>query len=718
MLLPYLGSTPNVWNTCMVFFQACLLLGYLYAHKSISLLGIKKQSLIHLLLLLLGLLTLPVVIPDNWSAPSCQNPIPDLILLMIRTIGIPFFLLSSTAPMLQRWFSCTGHSTSKDPYFLYAASNAGSILGLLSYPFIVEPILPLSNQTALWRSGYIVMIVLIGIRAVSLLLINKNNKAEHDLETKLQSKENNLPARTKIKWILLSLVPSSLMLGVTTFISSEIAAVPLLWVVPLFIYLVTFILVFAKKMLFSHKLMIRLMPAVIIITTISMLFNKSVLTLLCFAPHLLLLFIVSMVCHGELAKTRPSVSFLTQFYLCISLGGFLGGFFNSIIAPLVFKTVLEYPLIIICSCLLMPNINIDIDNDNSKNKKYTTVFDILFPAAIFLYIILLWNLLSDKNIRPEWIKNFFVVIAPCILCYTFAKRPLRFALGICALMLSTNLISFSMKKILITERSFFGVHKIMHNSLTNINYLINGKTIHGAQSTLEANKDEPLTYYHKKSPIGQLFGEINETNKDKNLKIAVVGLGAGSLISYGAENQEWTFYEIDPLVKKIAEDKRFFTYLHDSKCKYKIILGDARLSLKDAPEKYFDLIVLDAFSSDSIPLHLLTKEAVELYSKKITDNGILAFHISNIYLNLWPLLGNLADYFKMFSIVQVDTSLTQDDISQGKRNSIWALMTRDKINLGKLVFDPRWMWRSSEKNPQIGIWSDDYSNIFSLIRWR
>ena len=708
MILPLLGSAPNVWNTCIVFFQAMLLLGYIYAHKSISWLGVRRQATLHAVLLFLPLLFLPIAIPNGWFPPTDKNPVPWLLILMTISVGFPFLVVSANAPMLQKWFSSTSHKASEDPYFLYVASNLGSMLALIGYPFLIEQKLRLTDQSYFWTVFYLILVIFILTCAIFLwrspVLIAKSPSEE--------SKNSLLPLNLKVKWILLSMVPSSLMLSVTTYLSTDIASVPLLWVVPLAIYLFSFVLVFAKKPLFSHELMVRIMPIMVLPVMIYIFSEQTKVIWLTFLLHLLTLFVASMVCHGELARTRPSTDHLTEFYLWISFGGFLGGLFNALVAPVIFKTVIEYPLALVLACLLRPNLGSKTESPQEKK------LDFILPAVLGFFCFILFYGFHTFDMKPDWLSNLLTFGLPAILCYSFATRPIRFGIGIGLIIMISTLCINAKANVLYTERSFFGVHRVILDSEAKYSeekchYLVHGRILHGAQSTNSARRHESLTYFYKTGPIGQVFTAFQD-DKTKS-KIAVIGLGTGSLASYARSDQTWTFYEIDPVVKKIAENEKLFTFLKDCYGKYNIVLGDGRLSIKKAPDHYYDIFVLDAFSSDSIPTHLITKEALKLYLDKLATGGVLAFHISNQYLNLEPILENLASDAGLVASIQFDSNINEIEKALGKKPSKWVIMARKEKDLGKLAGDKR--WKLLTYNSKFPLWSDDFSNILSIFNW-
>jgi len=710
MILPYFGSSPNVWNTCMVFYQACLLFGYLYAHVSIAILGVKKQSIVHLILILIPLIFLPIAIPENWYPPALQNPIPFVLMIMATTIGFPFFVLSATAPMVQKWFSSTGHKSAHDPYFLYVASNLGSMLILISYPFLVEPNLRLVQQSKFWQFLYLLFIVLIFLCVIFLLRskgtpdllenVSEGKNVQHsNLETSL-SKEQ------RIRWILLSFVPSSLMLGVTTYISTDLSPVPLIWILPLVLYLLTFIIVFSVKPILKHEHMVFAMPYIVLFSLVYIFSNGRPIWFVFFL-HLFVFFICTMVCHGELVRTRPSTKYLTEFYIWMSLGGCLGGIFNAIVAPIIFKEVIEYPLALIVACFLRPS--------QAKKEKESMLDYLLFFALIAFAIIGLKTLFEEiRNqnnnflTNPYWLKQAIMYGVPAaFVAIKYHKNSIMFGTGIAAIILVYAFYLNEVKKPVYVGRNFFGIHRIYEDKSSGYISLHHNTTLHGSQRISEKDYCIPTTYYDPGGPIGQMFKVFIEDKTKKN--IAVVGLGAGSLSCYGREDQTVVFYEIDPAIVKLTTEKDFFTYLEVSDPETFVVFGDGRLRFKRAKWHFYDFIILDAFSSDAIPVHLLTRESLRLYLSKLRKNGIIAFHTSNRYLRLPPVIGNLAKDLNLSSIVQYD----QGD--SYRTSSEWVLLARKKEYFKELVNDPR--WRMLEGNPKLKMWTDDYSNIFEIFEF-
>ncbi len=706
MILPMLGSTPAVWNTCMLFYQAMLLLGYLYAHLTTTFMKVRTQAMLHIGVLLLPLLVIPISIPFGWEPTVNANPATWLLMLLSVSIGLPLFVISTTAPLMQKWFSNISHSSSNDPYFLYAASNSGSMIGLLSYPLLIEPNLRLKDQCAIWGIGYFILIVLVFLCLLVLFFFYK--PASSDTSNEVDIKPN---LKIKLKWLVLSFVPSSLLLGVTTYLTTEVPPIPLLWIVPLLLYLLTFIIVFSKKPILNHEMVVRFLPTIMLPLILIIIFEVSKAMLLINVYHLVVFFLIAMVCHGELAKNRPQVKHLTEFYLWLSVGGVLGGIFNALIAPRIFNSVIEYPLAILLGCLLCPSLVQISDKIKERKEK---ILDILFPLALWLFIIIFTLSLRHFKIMVGMMSLCLVFVPAIFLCYSFKERSLRFTLGILAILLGSVVYKGNQGQILYKERSFFGVHQVVVTPDKKFIQLIHGSTTHGLQSLNKDQRQEPLTYYYRTGPIGQIISAYD--NENESWKVAAIGLGAGSTASYIKPKQEWTFYEIDPVVEKIASDPKYFTFLSESKGKANIRLGDGRLLIKKANDGEYNLIILDAFSSDSIPVHLLTKEAVQLYLSKLTSNGILAFHISNRFLNLRPVLANIASSLGLVCYLEIDFPIKKSENKLGKYPSHWVVISRKEEDIKKLLaFNSKW---EPLLPTQAKVWSDDFSNIFSVISFR
>jgi hypothetical protein len=714
MVLPLLGGTPAVWNTCMVFFQATLLAGYVYAHAATRWLRPRHQGILHLTLLSISLLALPIVVASGDAPPTAGTPVLWLLRVLVFTVGVPFFVVSTSSPLLQRWFARTGHPSARDPYFLYAAGNLGSLIALVSYPALLEPTLRLREQSWVWAVGYTVFVLLVAGCYWTMHLgtaprrdAGAGTSADHASDDTPVQPLEALTVRQRLRWIALAAAPSSLLLGVTTYLSTDIAAVPLLWVVPLAIYLSTFIFVFARRTIVPHAIMLRALPLLVLPLATLIVFETKLPPAIQIPVHLVTFFVVTMVCHGELARTRPSSGHLTEFYLWMSFGGVIGGLFNALVAPLAFRSVLEYPLAVIVACLLRPR------TSETADTRVQQGLDIALPVLLGSAVLgLLWAFRggNDKNA----VSVLAVFIVPAIVCFSFKRRPVRFALSLTALMLAGGSFMSAHEGVAYRGRSFFGVHRVLVNPAWNLRLLVHGGIVHGAQSLDPARRREPLTYYHRTGPIGQVFAAL----RDRPLhRIGIVGLGTGTLAAYGEPGQRWTYYEIDPAIVRLARDPHYFTFLQDSQASIDVALGDARVSLaRSAPQQY-DLLVVDAFSSDAIPVHLVTREALRLYATHMAEHGVIAFHLSNRYLDLAPLLSELASDAGLAFRVEEDIHISAAESAEGKSASRWAVMARQTADFGALAQDRRWHTVPQGAASASLLWTDDFSNLLSLFRW-
>jgi SAM-dependent methyltransferase len=495
---------------------------------------------------------------------------------------------------------------------------------------------------------------------------------------------------------------------VTTFLSTDIASVPLLWIIPLIIYLLTFVLVFARKPLIPHRIMVFLEPFVII--PLAVFFFIQIKTALWQALpfHLLAFFVIAMVCHGELMHSRPPAAYLTEFYLWISVGGVLGGILNALLAPILFNSVIEYPLIIVVACFLRPSLS------SADQKAHPRRWDILLPLILAVFLALLFQGFQALPDRLKILALLITAGAAGTFCYSFRFRPWRLGLGLGVLILAGTWFIAQPERVLLKERNFFGVSKVAEDAAGHYRILTHGSTLHGAQSLDPARRREPLTYYHRTGPLGQVFSVFSGPRAKQ--EVAVVGLGTGTIACYAQAGQHFTFYEIDPAMERIARDPRYFTYLSDCPAKVRVILGDARLSLKDAPDSCYDMIILDAFSSDAIPIHLVTREAIRLYLAKLKPGGVLVFHTSNRYLDLKPVLGNLARDAGFISLSSSDLKLSDEDLKKKKSPSSWVVMARTQADLRGLARDQR--WQTLPVRPGNALWTDDFSDILSVFSWQ
>jgi predicted membrane-bound spermidine synthase len=735
MVLPLLGGTPAVWNTAVMFFQAVLLAGYLYAHLLSRLRRLRSQALIHVGVLVAGLFFLPVHVGLAWTPTASEHPVPWLIALLTISIGVPFFAISATAPLLQSWFSRSDHPHASDPYFLYVSSNLGGIVALLAYPVVIEPRFGLALQGRLWMAAYALLAALIAAFALRLWTTQRQRPFGEiaDMAASLgtlapEGLSDSVTWATRARWVALAFVPSALLLAVTLHISTDVAAAPFLWVAPLLLYSLSFILVFARRPLLKHKWMLMLQPWVYAGTALYFTEREP----LCFVLplDLLTLFMAAMVCHGELVRRRPAVGHLTEFYFWMSLGGLLGGAFCVLIAPVAFNCVLEYPLVLVLGCLLLPV---------SGRGWLRYSLDVALPAALAgaIYfarqevdlngsIVERWREWTDYFTRHGVSQRIIDTGSPILLylvlavvLFAFRRRPLRFTLGFGVLLASTIYLNEETNQIF-RQRSFFGVYEVTttesdpDENLYARHSLYHGTTLHGDQDMDPENLLTPRTYYDREGPLAQVFEALRAVRKIDH--VGVMGLGTGTTACYHEPNETMTFFEIDPTMERIARDPKLFRYLELSGPDVKVKIGDGRQSLSRMPDGTFNLLLLDAFSSDAIPVHLLTREALTMYLQKLAPNGIVLFHISNRFVDLEPVLANLAADLRVAALIQNYEPTSEQESAVGACSSTWVAVAPNADDLRLLEADDR--WSAPVPGARVGIWTDDYSNIFRTLIWK
>lgn len=723
MVLPLLGGAPAVWNTCLVFFQVTLLLGYLYAWASSRWLGRRAQVALHLTLLAAAAVVLPVRIVPGWAPPAEAGPIPWLLGILTLSIGLPFFMASTSAPLLQHWFAQTDHPDAQDPYFLYQSSNLGSLAALLAYPLIVEPWLGLRQQSIVWTAGYAMFGVMVALCAWSLLRTPKSSPSSPgapDAQTSppeqkpASGRRRRKPARERseskgripvVRWILLAAVPSSLLLGVTTYLSTDVAVVPLLWVVPLALYLLTFIAAFARTPWVPERVSTAALPVLILPLVVVLVLRMAEPAWLIVPLHLTAFAVAALVCHGQLASERPHASRLTLFYLCLSIGGALGGLFNALVAPLIFELPIEYPLALVAAALLKPYRGI------APAKHRPDTRDVLFPLLLGLAVAVAYVLVGRAGESLARIEVPLALGLPAFVCYLFSPRPVRFGLGIAALLAASTLRPDAAGSVVELDRSFYGVHRVMNDPVNNLRLLFHGNTLHGVQSLDPAKAGDPQAYYTREGPAGQVFDALAA---GQPRSVAVVGLGAGAMAALARPGDTWTFFEIDPAVVRLARDAGYFTYLRDARGSVDVVVGDARLSLART-DRTFDIIVLDAFSSDAVPVHLLTREALQLYLSRLRPGGVLAFHASSRFLRLRPVFAALARDAGLADLREFDKRDERQSAWSGWTPSEWVLLARSRDDFRALASDSRW---GPIEDAPAAVWTDDYSNVLAALRWR
>jgi spermidine synthase len=698
MVLPKLGGTPAVWSVAMVFFQAMLLAGYAYAHALTRLVPGRISVAVHLVVMVVAVFALPLGIAAGWGRPPAAGQEFWLLGLFAASIGLPFFALSANGPLLQAWFARTGHPQAKDPYFLYAASNVGSFLALLAYPFAIEPFTRLPQQTMGWTVGFYALILLIALCGVFLL---RSRDALPDIAT-----DDAAPPtfRDALIWIALAAVPSALLIAITAHISTDVAAAPFLWVVPLALYLATFVIAFQSRPILPHRFVTFIAPLAVIMLVVSLALGAADQIVVLIALNLVGFFVLALMCHGELARRRPPARYLTSFYLYLSLGGVIGGIFAGLIAQHLFSWVAEYPLLIILAALCRPG----LAWPRSKLEIATWVL-IIAGAAFALFASYVWRYEFTESAFNLW------VAALLVLAFGFSHYVLTFAGLIAASLMFVVLFGADAGKRDFV-RSFFGVHKVMESDAGQFRILKHGTIEHGAQRIRHPDgrpvtgRPTPITYYHDLSPMAQGLVAARE-KRGGPINVAVVGLGTGTLACQMKPGDQLTYYEIDPTVVQIAKDIRRFTFLSECAPDAKIVIGDARLTLADSPDGQYDILIIDAFSSDAIPTHLLTKEAMAIFKDKIKPDGMILMHISNKHMTLAPVVAGVAEANDLVSRAG-DSDEGYDDENHIFGSLVVAVARRDE-DFGSLAKNEKWVEQEADEDQWV--WTDDYSNVIGAI---
>ena len=692
MALPHLGGSSAVWTTCMLFFETALLAGYVYAHLLASRFPTRAQVWIHSMLLAAALVSLPLGIPAGWAPPDPARPVTAFLALLTLRVGAPFVLLAAGSPLLQHWFANTPGVQHRNPYALYVASNLGSAAGLLVYPIVLEPRTTLTAQSELWLAGYLVL----GMLAIWCGLLARSTPRV--AAPAASASAPPIGWRDRALWTALAAVPSSLLLGVTTHITTDLAPIPLLWIIPLALYLFTFVIAFGTERRWIPIVARRTLPF-LAIAVIELLFLRSELRGRAgYALHLLTFFICALACHLQLAGRRPTPSRLTEFYVWIAAGGALGGVVNVIVAPAVFHDVLEYPLAIVGAVALY-----------RPAERGRRSLDIALPMGLAVTLVAIVTL-AGHTMPPGMALSASLVGVSAVTTFAFRDRPIRFALGLFAIVLAAMPMNRTDGRQQLAARSFYGVYRVVDDSAAGLRRFYSGTTIHGAEFLADTGGRQPLTYYHPEGPLGSLFAA--RAWRPAPWRVALIGLGAGATAAYARPGESWTLYEIDPLVATIASDSRYFHFLSGAVASPRIVLGDARLSLARAPQRSFDVLLVDAFSSDAIPVHLLTREALALYRSRLAVDGVIGWHISNKYVDLRPVLAALAEDAGLTSLIYEDLRVPAN--AGGRLPSIWVVMTASQTAAEAIERDPRWKPLAVARLPRP--WTDDFSNILRVLR--
>ncbi len=715
LALPVLGGAPSVWNTAMLFYQAALLLGYAYAHL-LQRFAFRTQAICHLLLFAAATLTLPIGIRAIGGAETGDAAAVWLLKLLAVSIGPVFVAVAAQAPLMQAWFARSGDPHAASPWFLYAASNAGSLTGLLAYPFLLEPLSSLPFQQILWSSGYLLLMGLVTLGALAVLRTGARPPAVA-ADTATEHGSRPVTWWRRMHWLLLAAVPSGLMLSTTTHITTDIMAMPMLWVLPLSVYLISFILVFSSGGAGVTRMAVWMAPlALLLFGSAAMLAAEQSATIYGLSS-LLLLLIVSTALHGTLAEDRPSASRLTEFYLWMAAGGVVGGLFPALVAPQLFDWVYEHPILLLAAALLVPAkpLGAWLSNFWAGGKRPARLFQIL---VVPLSLALGWWV--DKLFVPgdgTWFGVAELALLAGLALVSIGRRILfTWVLAMIMLGLGGWKQMETSAAEGVRQRSFFGVYTVQNVEGANIRRLLHGTTMHGAQSLDPGSALAPLTYYVPESGVGQAMRAAPALFGPK-ARIGVIGLGAGTLSCYATPAEDWTMFEIDPLMVEIASDPKRFTFVSSCKPDARIVVGDARLKLADEPAARFDLLAVDAFSSDAIPLHLLTREAFDAYRHTLAPGGVLLVHISNRFLDLQPVVAAIAQAEGMAA--RVFSYKPSDDLrAKGHTASVWIALAADEASMRaftQATANPAG-WQNMATRPDVPAWSDDFASVLPVLK--
>jgi SAM-dependent methyltransferase len=700
MALPRVGGAPSIWNSAMLVYQLLLLAGYAYAHW-IARLRPRRQVGIHLVLLGVAAIWLPIHLIAFSPGPDAE-PAFWVPWFLIASIGPLFFIVSSQAPLMQRWYAL--ETARGEPYTLYAASNLGSFAGLLSYPLIVEPTMSLAAQSWLWTALYALLVLLVAACALTV--------PARAVEA-LPEEASPAPTRARmLHWVALAAIPSGLMLSTTTHLTTDIVAIPLLWVLPLGLYLLSFVIAFAERRGVANFITI-LAPLVILVAgglafsdgTRSPFFSATL--------GLVLLFVIAVALHAEMFRLRPAVGHLTRFYLAMSVGGMLGGLFCAIVAPLVFDWAYEHPLLIVAAALLVPQFSL-----LPWPRQLAFMLCLAIPSVAFLL-----SFLTDAGFFGR--GNFTAMlgnIAVSLLALACLGRRWPFAASLAALMLSYGgwtTIVHSVEGM--RTRSYFGIYEVSDridaNGRATARVLTHGTTLHGIQNLVPGLETVPTSYYARRSGVGLALGNANAMFGARP-RIGIVGLGSGTLSCYAHPNQAWTFFEIDPAMVDVARNR--FSFLSRCAPRTRMVLGDARISLMREPAGSLDILAVDAFSSDAVPMHLLTREALGVYGRAVQPRGIVLFHVSNRYLDLKPVIAELAASGGWRAAMMEYVPEEREELANATI-SVWIALSRDPAAIDRLIElsgDDAIYWEAIQPRPGFEGWSDDHASILPIINLR
>jgi hypothetical protein len=701
MALPKVGGSPSIWNSAMLVYQLLLLAGYAYAHF-ISRLKPRRQVVIHLCLFALAALSLPIGLTQ--ALPPTEGELAFWVpWFLISSIGLLFFIVSAQAPLMQRWYAL--ETSRGDPYPLYAASNLGSFAGLLSYPLIVEPLMSLQQQSWLWTAIYAALVLLVAACALTV-------PAD---AVEIVPEETEAPPTMKrtLHWIALAAVPSGLMLSTTTHLTTDIVAVPMLWVLPLGLYLLSFVIAFAHRR--GPADFITMLAPLIILIAGGLAFSSGTQSpLFSVTLGLVLLLAVAVALHTELFRLRPAVGHLTRFYLAMSVGGMLGGVFCAVVAPFVFDWAYEHPLLILAAAVLVPQSPLV-----PWAKAHAAILRLALPTAAFL-IAYAVHLMRETGLDDRYVMVGSILIS--LLALACLGRRILFMLTLAALMLSYDDRGIVQTSFIegARTRSYFGIYEVRERRYESgpVRVLTHGTTLHGIQSMAPGRERQQTSYYAPHSGVGLALANADGLFPGSPARIGVIGLGSGTLSCYARPGQSWTFFEIDPAMVEVARNR--FTFLSSCAPQAGIVLGDARLSLVRQPAGSIDILAVDAFSSDAVPMHLLTSEALEVYRKALRPDGIVLFHISNRYLDLQPVIADLAARGG-WTGAMMEYQPNAEELAANATLSVWIALSRSPETIARLKTasgERAGLWQPVEPQPGFTGWTDDHASILPIINFR
>ena len=711
MVLPRLGGSAAVWTTATVFFQSMLLAGYVYAHLLMKFAPLRMALVIHLLVMVVACAALPLHIATGWVRPPAEGELLWLIGLFTVSIGLPFFALSANSPLLQAWFARTDHHAAKDPYFLYVASNIGSFLALIAYPFLIEPFVGLGAQTSLWTAGFYGLIVLIGGCAA------------------LSSQSRSLPrtivapeaAAARPGWrdvascVGLSAVPSGLLIAVTSHMSTDVASVPLFWVLPLALYLLSLVIAFQTNPVIPHWLVLRAFPACIVALAAFVALNPVQWLISSLTVHVVAFFVTALMCHGELARRRPAARYLTNFYIWLSAGGLIGGVTTGLVAPHLFTWIAEYPILIVSAILCVPSV---------RGSAVKTLADKAVQRGVIAALaIVLLALFALKGLDIRFSETSAGVISGLLLGSTVYcwRKPAVFA-AIVGFIFVANAYCFTYDRENHVVRNFFGVLNAAESLDGRFRVMWHGTIGQGTQRIRDdkgnrlTGRPEVIAEFFDGAGIAQAVDAVR-ARFGRPINYAVIGLGTGAMTCRARPGDTVTFYEIDPDVIRVARDPKLFNYISECGPQTEVVQGDARLTLSDASAKPYDLIFIDAFLGAAIPVHLLTREAMAMYFSKLSPHGIVAVHVSNRNLELASVVAGVAN-----ANGAIARHYRGGDVQENAKESKWVpkvvAVARNQEYFGVLAKSR--YWPVIDRDPAQEVWSDDYSNVLgALIRqWK